>query len=93
MRPLSKARLKRAAEIFRSYGAAEVYLFGSYATGKAEGLSDVDFAVAGLPSSNFFPAMGRAIEELGRTIDVVNLDRETPFTSLLKGRGELVRLV
>ena len=89
---MSKSRLKEAATILTGFGAAEVYLFGSYADGRARADSDVDLAVTALPPELYFEALGALLEKLGRHVDIVNLDRNTPIARRLRERGELVRL-
>ncbi len=92
VRTLTKVKVARAARIFLTHGASEVYLFGSHASNRARKGSDVDFAVSGLPPKVFFRALGEAMEALGRPVDLVDLDQSTPFTEHLKTHGELVRV-
>jgi predicted nucleotidyltransferase len=92
MRKLAKSKLERATKIFLSHGAREVYLFGSQARGNGSKTSDLDFAVVGLPARSFFRAMGEVIEAVGRPVDLVDLDQDTPFTRYLRSNGELVRV-
>lgn len=77
---------------FRKRGAKAVYIFGSAAHGKSREGSDVDFAVEGLPPESFFNAMGEAFSILGRDLDLVDLDEDTPFTRALRDNGDLVRV-
>ena len=93
MRKLSQAKLRAAAQILASHGATEVYLFGSYAEQRAKPGSDADFAVVGLADDRFFRAMGEAMESLGRPLDLINLEDNTPLSRHLKSEGTLVRLL
>lgn len=86
------SRIKDAAKILKSYGAREVYVFGSVATGRMDEYSDVDMAVAGLPPGVFFRAMGQAGDVLGRQLDLISLDHDSPFTRYLKEERELKRV-
>lgn len=86
-------KLREAAQIFADFGATEVYLFGSYAEGRATVHSDADFAVLGRRDDKFFEAMGQAMFALGRTLDLVRLESDTPFVRCLKELGPLVRLI
>lgn len=86
------AAIAEAARILRAQGAREVYLFGSLATGRAHGGSDVDLAVTGLPPERFFHALGLAADVLDRPLSLVDLDEDTPFTRYLKAAEELQRV-
>ncbi len=85
--------LKRAAEVLRSAGAREVYVFGSAATGCMHEHSDIDLAVSGLPPASYISTLVQVDDVFGRYVDLVNLDRETPFTSYLKKKEGLLRRV
>ena len=87
-----KELIKRAAIALKEAGAREVYLFGSAATGKMREESDIDMAVSGLPPEVFFKAMGRAGDILQRSLDLVDLDEDNPFTRYLKEEKELQRV-
>ena len=85
--------ITNTAAVLKEAGASEVYLFGSAATSEARDDSDVDFAVSGLPPQRFFAAMARAESVLQRPLDLIDLDRPTPFTRYLRAEGELCRVV
>jgi predicted nucleotidyltransferase len=89
--PLSEL-LTRGAALLKSAGAREVYVFGSVATGKAREGSDVDMAVSGLPPGSFFAILARLGDLFERPVDLVDLDRASPFTSYLKAKGVLRRV-
>lgn len=84
--------IRIAAEVLKAEGAREVYLFGSLAKGRERPESDIDLAVSGLPPKRFFHAMARAHEAAGRTLDLIDLDDNSPFVQFLREHGEL-RLV
>ena len=84
--------IEQAAAALRAAGAHEVYVFGSAATGKLRDGSDVDLAVSGLPPEVFFRAMGAASQILRRSLDLVDLDEDNPFTQYLRSEGELRRV-
>jgi len=84
--------INKAAEALKSFGATEVYLFGSVATGTNTKDSDIDLAVAGLPPESFFEAMGRAEDILNDEIDLIDLDEQNPFTNYLKMKGNMLRV-
>ena len=87
-----KRAIERAAAALKAAGAREVYLFGSMAQGKMRPGSDVDLAVSGLPARVFFPAMAEACDALGRQIDLIDLDDNSPFAQYLKEHEKLVRV-
>ena len=86
------ASVQGAAAALRAAGAREVYVFGSAANGNLREDSDIDLAVSGLPPEVFFRAMARASRAAGRPIDLINLDRDNPFTRFLKEEGQLQRV-
>ena len=88
-----KDLLKSGAALLQAAGAQEVYLFGSMAEGRAHEGSDVDLAVAGLPPEKFFATMARLADLFDRTVDLVDLDEVNPFTTYLRNKGRLQRVV
>jgi predicted nucleotidyltransferase len=84
--------LLAAADLLRSMGATQVYVFGSVAKGGLRPDSDIDMAVSGLPSRIYFSAISRVSDLLGRPVDLVDLDDSTPLVRHLLGSGELVRV-
>lgn len=84
--------IHKAAEILKSFGATEVYLFGSVAKGTDNQYSDIDLAVTGIPPEKFFEAMGDTFGAIKKEIDIVDLDENTPFVKYLKTHGELQRV-
>jgi len=87
-----KSAIERAAAALKAFGAREVYVFGSAATGTMDEYSDVDLAVSGLPPEVFYRAMGKAGDILQRPLDLVDLDDDNPFIRYLKEEKELVRV-
>ena len=81
--------IKKAADTLKSFGATDVYLFGSFAKGTYRKDSDIDIAVSGIPPEKFFEAMGRAEDVLNREIDLIDLDEQNTFVEFLKTHGEL----
>ena len=89
----SKAEgLLAAANLLRSMGASRVFVFGSTARGELRPDSDIDMAVSGLPARIYFSAVSRASDILGRPVDLVDLDDDTPLVRHLLRSGELVRV-
>lgn len=87
-----RERIERAAAVLKSFGATEVYVFGSAATGKMHEGSDVDMAVVGLPAKVYFRALYDAGNALGRDLDLINLEQDNLFTRYLRTKGRLQRV-
>jgi len=82
----------QAAQVLISYGAQEVYLFGSLAKGTITENSDVDLAVKGLPDDVFFSAVAQASRVLSVPLDVMTYDGNAALVKLLAMRGEMRRV-
>jgi predicted nucleotidyltransferase len=94
-RPDESELVERVVAALKAEGASAVYVFGSFAEGRAGADSDVDVAVSGVPASRFFAAAGAALAAVGgsgRMIDVIDLDSPTPFTRYLRDSGSLRRV-
>lgn len=85
-------RALAAARALIAEGAREVYLFGSAAEGRATNNSDLDLAVSGLPPERFFVAMAKAAHAAGMSIDLLDLDRDSPVVRVLRRHGVLRRV-
>jgi predicted nucleotidyltransferase len=84
--------IKRAAAELKTAGAREIYVFGSAARGTDDATSDLDLAVSGLPPSVFYRMGARISDLVGRSVDLIDLDINTPFTRYLRTENELVRV-
>ncbi len=84
--------IRRAAAELKTAGAREVYVFGSAAKGTADAASDLDLAVSGLPPSVFYRMGARISDLIGVSVDLIDLDINTPFTRHLRTENELVRV-
>jgi hypothetical protein len=49
-------------------------------------------AVSGLPPSVFYRMGARVSDLIGRSVDLIDLDINTPFTRYLRMENELVRV-
>lgn len=87
-----KEAVLAAANLLRSMGASEVFIFGSLVRGELRPDSDVDMAVSGLPAEVYFSAISRASDILGRPVDLLDLDDDTPLVRYLIRSGELIRV-
>ena len=84
--------IQRAAAELKSAGALEIYVFGSAAKGTSDADSDLDMAVSGLPPSVFYRMGARVSDLIGHSVDLIDLDINTPFTRHLRTENELVRV-
>ena len=67
--------MPQAGALLRSrYGAREVILFGSLASGASSPTSDVDLAVRGLAPASYFPALADLMELFSAPVDLVELE-------------------
>jgi predicted nucleotidyltransferase len=86
------AAVLAAANLLRTMGASQVFVFGSLVRGELRPDSDIDMAVSGLPASVYFSAVSRASDLLGRPVDLLDLDDHTPLVQHLLSSGELIRV-
>jgi predicted nucleotidyltransferase len=75
-----QATLARVLQLLDEYGPRfdlrEAYVFGSVVgPGRFDALSDVDIAVGRMPVAGFFQMMATLSLELGRDVDLVELDK------------------
>jgi predicted nucleotidyltransferase len=89
---IEKDALTAAANLLRSMGATQVFVFGSATKGGLRPDSDIDMAVTGLPSQVYFSAISKASNLLGRPVDLVDLDDPTSRVRHLLRSGELVHV-
>lgn len=73
------------------YGARRVVLFGSFARGDQNELSDVDLAVEGLAPLGYFPALADLMGLLDSPVDLVEFERASP-SMLARVQSEGVEL-
>lgn len=90
--PQVDEQARRAAELLLREGCTEVFLFGSRARGDYRPGSDLDLAVRGCPTGQFFTLLGRLMMAMECPVDLVNLDRGGAFVEMLERRGELVKI-
>jgi uncharacterized protein len=72
-----------------SYGARRVWLFGSLVVGQPTPESDVDLAVEGLPTSDYFKALADLMGLFHAPVDLVRLEEAAESLRervLLEGR-------
>jgi predicted nucleotidyltransferase len=87
-----ETRIREAAKRLIERGAREVYVFGSFTTGRLRPDSDIDLGVVGLPAKVFFRAMAEVSRIVERPVDLVALDRDDEVTRSLRSSGDLRRV-
>ncbi|MDX9957274.1 MAG: nucleotidyltransferase domain-containing protein [Spirochaetia bacterium] len=87
-----RQELDAAIVLLKSYGALEIFLFGSMARGDMDEHSDWDLAVRGLPPASYFNALARLMKILSRTVDLVDLDEANPFSVYVTTKDEFTRV-
>jgi predicted nucleotidyltransferase len=87
-----RSDVEKAIGILTAEGCKEIYLFGSLVNGNTSPKSDIDLAVNGLNDRIFFEVLGKLLVTMDHPVDLLCLEDENGFVSLLKRRGELVRV-
>src|SRR5665647_926251 len=81
-----------AIEILKNAGCKEIFIFGSLVTGTYREDSDIDIAIKGCLPENYFALLGKLLTTLSRPVDLINLDREDPFSQYLEKECDLYRV-
>lgn len=89
---IPKTTLNKITDILKAEGCAEIFLFGSHATDRANEKSDIDIGIRGLEPSKFFSAYARLDSEFPEKIDFVDFDEQVDFYNFLNGIGELKKI-
>lgn len=87
-----RQNLQRAVEILQNAGCSDVFLFGSLAHGNIHEGTDIDLAVRGCPTGEYFNILGKLFFELDYPVDLINLDKPDAFARFLEEQGELVQV-
>ena len=87
-----KKELEKAITLLKKEGCEEIYIFGSLTDNNLNDSSDIDIAVKGCPSGEFFSILGKLMLELDVSVDLINLDKEDSFGEFLKKEGELIHV-
>jgi len=83
--------LQAVIDILKEHGAKKIVLFGSTAKGKRNAHSDIDLACEGIPSTQFFKALGELLFITGESIDLVDMrEARAPLRSRIEREGVLL---
>lgn len=84
---LLKRFINVLANLREKYNLSEAFVFGSIVKpGRFIGNSDLDVAVKGLQNDRYFEFMAEISNEIGRDVDVVELEK-CRFTEKIKREG------
>jgi predicted nucleotidyltransferase len=88
----ARRALPEAVAILKRYGARRIVLFGSLLRdGRFHRASDIDLAVAGMPSKNFFRAGADLMMALDWPVDLKPLEEiDDFFREMILKEGELL---
>ncbi|MCU0286096.1 MAG: nucleotidyltransferase domain-containing protein [Acidobacteria bacterium] len=67
-------KIEKIVEYLREKGCSLVMLFGSFAEGVSHPHSDIDIAVSGISSKNFFRAIADLPPLVKHRVDLVDID-------------------
>lgn len=74
-----RSRIPEAASLLRTqFGARRIWLFGSLAQGNPSPNCDVDIAVEGVQSNQFFEALAELMQLFGVRVDLVAMEKAPP---------------
>ena len=73
-------------------GALQVFVFGSFVRASYVPIQTSIWPYRGLPARAYFSAVSKASDLLGRPVDLLDLDEETPLVRHLLRSGEFIRV-
>lgn len=76
-------------DLAERYGVGKVLLFGSGALPQTEA-RDIDLAVEGISPKDFFGFYAELLLGLSKPVDLIDLSRDSAFTSLVRRDGVVV---
>jgi len=86
---IADADKKIIQDISKQYYAKKVLLFGSSTDPEKES-RDIDIAVEGVSAKDFFKYYGDLIFLLSKPVDVIDINGESKFISLILREGTLI---
>ena len=79
----------KVEEIAKKYNVSKLYLFGSSLDSYREA-NDIDLAVEGIEHSLFFKFYSELIFSLSKPVDVLDLNKKSLFSDLVRSEGILL---
>ncbi len=86
---ISEKDRKIIQQLSAKYHVKKVLLFGSSADPSKEG-RDIDLAVEGIRSKDFFKFYGNLMLKLSKPVDLIDLAETSKFVTLVKKEGVLI---
>ncbi len=83
---ITESDKKTIEEISKRYHVKRVMIFGSSLSSSEES-RDIDIAVEGIPSKDFYRYYGDLIFALSKPVDIVDLSGTSKFSKLIRQEG------
>lgn len=88
-----KKDIQKAVEILKKANVKEIYLFGSLVNKMEHKTSDIDIAVVGLKTGEFYKVHGKLMMALEHDFDLIKLDdKKSRFAKFIKDNEELLKI-
>jgi predicted nucleotidyltransferase len=83
--------LTEITSYLKDKGCRKIVLFGSYAEGDSSKHSDIDIAIKGMSSEDFFKAVARLSYIVKKQVDLVDLDDiQSSFRNSIEKEGKVL---
>jgi uncharacterized protein len=73
-----KTKLDQIVDYLKALGSSRILLFGSYAEGRNSAHSDIDIAVCGMSSKDYFKAVASLPYLVKHPVDLIDFDDLSP---------------
>ncbi|MEE9151735.1 MAG: hypothetical protein V3U20_07900 [Thermoplasmata archaeon] len=83
---ISEKDRTKIIELAKKYKVSSVYLFGSSLDINSEA-NDIDLGVKGIEPKLFFKFYGEILRLLSKSVDLVDLSKETLFNNIVEKNG------
>jgi len=86
---ITEKDIKIIKEISKQYNVKKVLLFGSNLLSNKES-RDIDIAVDGISSKDFFKYYGDLLLRLSKPVDLIDLANQSKFIDIVNKEGKLI---
>jgi predicted nucleotidyltransferase len=88
--PLKEEEKQNIIEVAKAFGVKKLWLFGSCLDAEGEP-NDIDLAVEGVPSEQFFKFYARLDMVVSKQVDLVDMDsKNEPIRHIVRKRGQVI---